>query len=448
MIVEIKVPSVGESVTEAILVQWFKNDGDMVTKGDPLYVLETDKVTLEVESEVNGVLKITVTEGATVAIGATVGTIDTEEADRLMLTVDVFSQVLQDPGLSGWNGLGLALQTYQKRAMRLIDLMADLSRRTGQRIPLWLVKGAYWDTEIKHAQVEGYSGYPVFTRKANTDVSYIACSRRVLADRQAFYPQFATHNAHTIAIITELAGNRLDYEFQRLHGMGEDLYGTVLSEKGFRRECRVYAPVGSHEDLLPYLVRRLLENGANTSFVNRIVDERLPVEQVAEDPIEKVATTDPVPHPAIALPRDLYGSTRLNSLGINLASEYELQALAGSMQAFIRSSWDVQPVLASGLQESGATRHNINPARLSDTIGQVRHTHAAEVDQAISDARAFTAEWDRTAASERASMLEKAADLMEENLPELMALCAREAGKTVHDSVSEIREAVDFLRYY
>ncbi len=375
-------------------------------------------------------------------------TIDTEEADRLMLTVDVFSQVLQDPGLTGWNGLGLALQSYQKRAMRLIDLLADLSRRTGQRIPLRLVKGAYWDTEIKHAQVEGYRGYPVFTRKANTDVSYIACSRKVLADRQAFYPQFATHNAHTIAIITELAGDRLDYEFQRLHGMGEDLYGTVMSEKGFRRACRVYAPVGNHEDLLPYLVRRLLENGANTSFVNRIVDERLPLEQVAEDPIKKVATTDPVPHPAIALPRDLYGSTRLNSRGINLASEHELQSLADSMQAFSRSSWDVKPVLASGLQESGATRHNINPARLSDTIGQIRQTRAAEVDQAISDARAFTAEWDRTTASERASMLEKAADLMEENLPELMALCAREAGKTVHDSVSEIREAVDFLRYY
>ncbi len=375
-------------------------------------------------------------------------TIDTEEADRLMLSVDVFSQVLQDPSLTGWNGLGLALQTYQKRAPALIDLLADLARRSGQRIPVRLVKGAYWDAEIKHAQVEGYQGYPVFTRKANTDVSFIACSKKVLNNRQAFYPQFASHNAHTIAIVTELAGDRLDYEFQRLHGMGEDLYGEVMSGEGFRHECRVYAPVGSHEDLLPYLVRRLLENGANTSFVNRIVDEALPVGVVAEDPVEKVAVTVPVPHPAIPLPRHLYGAARLNSRGVNLANESELSELAKAMQPFARATWDVNPILASGLQKDGKTLHNVNPASLSDTIGQIRETSSAELDQAISDARAFAIDWDRTPAGERASMLERTADLMEENLPELMALCAREAGKTVHDSVSEIREAIDFLRYY
>jgi len=277
-------------------------------------------------------------------------TIDTEEADRLMLTVDVFAQVLQDPSLKGWNGLGLALQTYQKRADALIDWLAELASRTGRRIPVRLVKGAYWDTEIKHSQVEGYAGYPVFTRKANTDVSFIACARKVLANRQAFYPQFATHNAQTIAVVTELAGDRLDYEFQRLHGMGEDLYGVVMSSKGFQHECRVYAPVGSHEDLLPYLVRRLLENGANQSFVNRIVDVNLPVEEVVEDPVGKVASTEPIPHPAIPLPRNLYGGERLNSLGVNLASESELKELALSMQPFAISTWEVQPLLASAMR--------------------------------------------------------------------------------------------------
>ena len=378
-------------------------------------------------------------------------TVDTEEADRLLLTLDVFGAVLRDSSLHGWNGLGLALQTYQKRAPAVIDWLADLSVSTGQRIPVRLVKGAYWDSEIKHAQVEGYRGYPVFTRKANTDVSYIACARRVLARRQAFYPQFATHNAHTVAAVTELAGDRLDYEFQRLHGMGEDLYGEVMKQQGFCHDCRVYAPVGNHEDLLPYLVRRLLENGSNTSFVNRIVDEELPVEEVVRDPIANVAATDPVAHPAIPLPRDLYGAERLNSAGVNLDSLTEARALAERMQPFARQHWDVRPLLASGPPDgagSGDCHDNVNPARRSDIIGQVRQASLEEVEQAIADARAFSDDWDRTPATERAAMLEKAAGLMEENLPEFMALCAREAGKTVQDAVAEVREAVDFLRYY
>ncbi|MCU0988435.1 MAG: bifunctional proline dehydrogenase/L-glutamate gamma-semialdehyde dehydrogenase PutA, partial [Xanthomonadales bacterium] len=320
---------------------------------------------------------------------------------------------------------------------------------TGQRIPVRLVKGAYWDSEIKHAQVEGYRGYPVFTRKANTDVSYIACARKVLARRQAFYPQFATHNAHTVAVVTELAGDRLDYEFQRLHGMGEDLYGVVMSQPGFRHTCRVYAPVGSHEDLLPYLVRRLLENGSNTSFVNRIVDDKLAIEEVARDPIQRVAATEPVAHPAIPLPDNLYGSERRNSAGVNLDSDTEVYALAEAMQPFARARWDVEPILASGLQKSGGEHHdNINPARLTEIVGQVRQINLEELEQAIADACAYSSEWDRRPGSERAALLEKAADLMEGDTPEFMALCAREAGKTVHDAVAEIREAVDFLRYY
>ncbi|MGD8580225.1 MAG: bifunctional proline dehydrogenase/L-glutamate gamma-semialdehyde dehydrogenase PutA, partial [Lysobacterales bacterium] len=362
-------------------------------------------------------------------------TVDTEEADRLMLTLDVFSAVLQDLSLAGWNGLGLALQTYQKRAHAVIDMLAGLSSKTGQRIPVRLVKGAYWDSEIKHAQVEGLPGYPVFTRKANTDVSYIACARKVLANRRAFYPQFATHNAHTIAAVTELAGDRLDYEFQRLHGMGEDLYGVVMKEEGFRHACRVYAPVGSHEDLLPYLVRRLLENGSNTSFVNRIVDEELPVEEVARDPLQLVAQTRPVAHPAIPIPKHLYGSERLNSTGVNFANTSEVEALAGRMQPFSQKRWDVEPILASGLTAGDGGRHdNINPARKTDLIGSVRLASLEEVDRAIGDACAFSAEWDGVPGSERAAMLEKAADLMEANGAEFMALCAREGGKTAHDA--------------
>ena len=377
-------------------------------------------------------------------------TVDSEEADRLMVLLDVFRHVLHSPELGDWQGLGLAVQAYQKRGLPVLKWLAEDARQLGKRIPVRLVKGAYWDTEIKHAQVEGYKGYPVFSRKHNTDVSYIACARFLLKNRTAFYPQFATHNAHTISAVTELAGDRLDYEFQRLHGMGEDLYGVVLENDQFHSACRVYAPVGSHEDLLPYLVRRLLENGANTSFVNRISDESLPVEEVAGNPIASVAETRPVAHPSIPLPRNLYGDVRLNSRGINLANETQMQALANDMQPFADKQWDVAPMLGQsigqGMDENSQV--NTNPARLSDRVGSVTNTSADEVDAAISLAAEKAGEWDAVPASERAAMLEKTADLMEENMPELMALCAREAGKTVNDAVAEIREAVDFCRFY
>ena len=377
-------------------------------------------------------------------------TVDAEEADRLLLALDVFAAVLRNQALQGWDGLGIAIQTYLKMAVAEIDLLTKLAKETGHRLPVRLVKGAYWDSEIKHAQVEGFSGYPVFTRKANTDVSYIACARRVLSRREAFYPQFATHNAHTIAVIAEMAGDRLDYEFQRLHGMGEDLYGEVLNRKGFTRACRVYAPVGSHEDLLPYLVRRLLENGANTSFVNRIVDETLPVEKVAEDPFARVRSTSPVPHPAIPLPAGIFFDQRLNSRGVNLASEDELLSLARRMQEFGNRKWSAGPLLAS---ESGsghdAEVHDVtDPSQENAVIGDVRFTTSDEVQQAIADAHAYASEWDSVPASVRADTLEKAADLFEANLPEFLALCAREAGRTIPDGISEVREAADFLRYY
>ena len=377
-------------------------------------------------------------------------TVDSEEADRLRPLLDVFEQVILDPSLKGWNGLGMALQTYQKRAPAVIDWLADLAARAQQRIPLRLVKGAYWDSEIKHAQVEGYDGYPVFTRKANTDVSYIACAKKVLGLRQAFYPQFATHNAHTIAAVTEMAGDRLDYEFQRLHGMGKDLYGVVMKETGYHHACRVYAPVGRHEDLLPYLVRRLLENGSNTSFVNRISDENLPVESVAEDPIARVVATRPVYHPAIPQPRDLFGKERVNARGVNLDSEREVRELSKAMQAFARRRYDVEPILAFRPAAPAEQNHedNLNPGRPADVIGHVREATIEEVDQAIAVARSFQPEWDRLRGAARAEILERAADFVEANTPEFMALAAREAGKTPHDTVAEIRETVDFLRYY
>jgi len=376
-------------------------------------------------------------------------TVDTEEADRLMLTLDVFASVFQESALAGWDGLGIALQSYQKRATSEINWLAALARRVGRRIPVRLVKGAYWDAEIKHSQIEGHRSYPVFTRKANTDVSYIACARELLARRQEFYPQFATHNAHTIAVVSELAGDRLDFEFQRLHGMGKDLYGTVMEAKGFHHACRVYAPVGNHEDLLPYLVRRLLENGSNTSFVNRIVDESLPLEAVVEDPIEKVARTRPAAHPQIPLPRDLYGPARKNSRGVNLANDMEVEALASRMQPFADRRWDVAPIVAFRSKNArGPSCENINPALLSETLGSVTAASSAQIDGAIKCASDFASQWDRTAPESRAERLEKAADLMEQRMPELMALCAREAGKTVPDALAEVREAVDFARYY
>ncbi|NNL95224.1 MAG: bifunctional proline dehydrogenase/L-glutamate gamma-semialdehyde dehydrogenase PutA [Xanthomonadales bacterium] len=374
-------------------------------------------------------------------------TVDAEEADRLLTNLDLFARVLRNPALEGWDGFGLAVQTYHKMSMAVFDALTSLATETGHRIPVRLVKGAYWDSEIKHAQVEGHPGYPVFTRKANTDVSFIACVRRVLANRSAFYPQFATHNAHTIAIITELAGDRLDYEFQRLHGMGEDLYGEVMEAPGFNHACRVYAPVGSHEDLLPYLVRRLLENGANTSFVNRIVDEKLPVEKVAEDPIAKVRETRPIAHPAIPLPLDLYGEARRNSEGLLLACESELERLAVEMQAFARHRWEAIP-LVEGDEDSGSALEVTNPARRSKQTGLVTQASEPQVDRAITIACKFAPSWDATPVNDRAAALERAADLLQSHRAELMALCVREAGKTIEDAIAEVREAVDFLRYY
>src|SRR6266480_4176570 len=272
-------------------------------------------------------------------------TIDAEEADRLEPMLDIVEALALAPELAGWDGLGLAVQAYQKRALPLVDWLADLARRANRRLMVRLVKGAYWDTEIKRAQERGLAGYPVFTRKVATDVSYLACAKRLFAAGRALYPQFATHNAHTLAAVLEMAGDRQDWEFQRLHGMGEALYDEIVGPDKMNRPCRVYAPVGGHEDLLAYLVRRLLENGANTSFVNRIVDEKLPIEEIVGDPAVRIRRLSTKPHPRIPLPKDLFGSERANSAGVDLTDTMRLIPLAETMTRAAAEAWDAAPLI-------------------------------------------------------------------------------------------------------
>jgi RHH-type proline utilization regulon transcriptional repressor/proline dehydrogenase/delta 1-pyrroline-5-carboxylate dehydrogenase len=373
-------------------------------------------------------------------------TIDAEESERLDPSLDLIEAAALDPSLAGWEGLGLAMQAYQKRALPLVDWLADLARRGRRRLMVRLVKGAYWDSEIKRSQERGLEGYPVFTRKVATDVSYLACARRLLAAPDAFYPQFATHNAHTLAAVLELAGNREDYEFQRLHGMGEALYDEVVGADKLGRPCRVYAPVGSHEDLLAYLVRRLLENGANTSFVNRIVDERAPIDELVADPVARLRRLPSKPHPKIPLPRDLFPD-RKNSRGIDLSDPLRLAELKPAIEAAAARPWRAAP-LVGGVELAGAERPAIDPADRRRRIGSVVEADDAAVEQALARADRAAASWDALGAARRADVLDRAADLYERQLPELMALIVREGGRTLPDALSELREAVDFCRYY
>ncbi|WP_372017512.1 bifunctional proline dehydrogenase/L-glutamate gamma-semialdehyde dehydrogenase PutA [Pseudoxanthomonas sp. 10H] len=379
-------------------------------------------------------------------------TVDAEESDRLELSLDLIEATFSDPSLDGWEGYGLAVQAYQKRAPFVVDFLADLARRVGRRIPVRLVKGAYWDAEIKRAQVEGQAGYPVFTRKQNTDVSYLACARRMFGHADAIYPMFATHNAQTIAAIRALANGR-DYEHQKLHGMGDDLYAEVVPADRLGVPCRVYAPVGSHEDLLPYLVRRLLENGANSSFVNRITDEDVPVSDLVQDPVAAVIGFDSagssIRHPRIPLPRDLYtqqGFDRDNSMGANFADDTELKALAERLNEHA-GPWRAAP-LVPGALPAGESLAVASPADRRQVVGHWQPADAATVQRALANAVAAQPAWDRTPAASRAAILEHAATLLEQRMPAFMALCVREAGKTLPDAVAEVREAVDFLRYY
>lgn len=373
-------------------------------------------------------------------------TVDAEEADRLDLSLEIIEAVFSDPGLDGWDGFGLAIQSYQKRCWYLIDWLANLARQHKRRLMVRLIKGAYWDSEIKYAQEGGLPGYPVFTRKAATDVSFLACVKKLLAASDVFYPQFATHNAHSLAAIVEIAGGK-DYEFQRLHGMGDTLYEQVVDpENGIAKPCRIYAPVGGHEELLAYLVRRLLENGANTSFVNRLADAEAPIESLIGDPCTALESVDATPHSQIPQPRDLYGVERVNALGIDLSDRYTLEGLADAMQLALDQQWTAAPTLAAkqGLQ----LQEVIDPANHQRVVGVVSHADAEHVEKALQTGFSAHAAWAAIPVAERANLLRKAADQLEQKMPRLMALLVREAGKTLPDAVSEVREAVDFCRYY
>ncbi|MFO0336160.1 MAG: bifunctional proline dehydrogenase/L-glutamate gamma-semialdehyde dehydrogenase PutA, partial [Pseudomonadota bacterium] len=375
-------------------------------------------------------------------------TVDAEEADRLEISLELLDGLLSDPALDGWDGLGLAVQAYQKRGPDVIRWLASRAAATRRRLNVRLVKGAYWDSEIKRAQERGLPGYPVYTRKVNTDVAYLACARLLLDAGDRIYPQFATHNAHTVATILETARGR-PFEFQRLHGMGEELYGVVTDPAGGGAPCRVYAPVGSHEDLLPYLVRRLLENGANTSFVNRSVDARLPAAEIAADPVAAVEALAVVAHPRIPLPPRLYGEERPNSAGANLADGRELEALARACAAALPAPRAAGPLVGGRDGEGHGSAIEIrSPAERTRLVGWVREAGDADVERALASAHAAFPAWDRTPAADRAATLERAADAFEARRAELVALCVREAGKSIPDSIAEVREAVDFLRYY
>lgn len=371
-------------------------------------------------------------------------TIDAEEADRLELNLDVFERVFTEPEISDWSGLGIVVQAYQKRALPLLRWLNELAASRGRSIPVRLVKGAYWDTEIKRAQTFGLEGFPVFTRKAHTDVAFIACSRQLLHESHYLYPQFATHNAHTIASVIELAGER-DYEFQRLHGMGLGLYNQVLDENE-KLKCRVYAPVGGHAELLPYLVRRLLENGANTSFVNRISHRDVSIEEVVADPIDVTRAHNCSPHPKIPLPRDLYGEERKNSLGVNFGDPLEVIRLEQEVARTRGQSFAACPLI-NGEEQPGTPQQTYSPVD-KQPVGAVDWAVPEQVARALAAARKGYARWHKRSAGERAQILERAADLLEQNRGTLIALCVAEGGRILSDADSEVREAADFCRYY
>jgi RHH-type proline utilization regulon transcriptional repressor/proline dehydrogenase/delta 1-pyrroline-5-carboxylate dehydrogenase len=376
-------------------------------------------------------------------------TIDAEEADRLELSLDVIEALATDPALEGFDGLGAVVQAYLKHAPRVVAWLAALARRSGRRLPVRLVKGAYWDAEIKRAQVDGMADYPVLTRKAHSDVAYLACARTLLASRDVIYPQFATHNAATLAAIVELAGEQRGYEFQCLHGMGEVLFDAVVGDPAIGVPCRIYAPVGTHETLLAYLVRRLLENGANTSFVNQVVDPAIDLEKLVADPVDIAAPFKGSRHPRIPPPGMLFPDRR-NSRGIDLADEGALRTLERALIAAAERTHEAAPMLAHDkpLQDNDARVPVRSPADTREIVGHVRCATPAEIASALDDAATAGRDWSATPAVRRAEILERAADLLEERAPAFIDLAVREAGRTIGNAIGEVREAADFCRYY
>ena len=378
-------------------------------------------------------------------------TIDAEEADRLELSMDIIEALARDDSLftrpdgSQWEGFGLAIQAYQKRGVPMCEWTARLARKYDRKFFVRLVKGAYWDTEIKLSQVGGFDDFPVFTRKLGTDVSYLACAEKLLACDDVIYPAFATHNAYTIGAIKAVAGSK-EFEFQRLHGMGEDIYGTLAQIEGnARTNVRIYAPTGTHKDLLAYLVRRLLENGANSSFVNRMADADVPVEELTTCPIADMKALKPYRNPSIPLPADIFPNRR-NSAGIDLSDPLVREPLMERLEKLDSKQWRAEPTFMSGADGEVAPINK--PHDLSAQVGTRRDALDFEVEEAITRAQAIQPGWNALGGDKRATLLEAAADLFEEHTDEFLSLCQREAGKTLQDAVLELREAVDFLRYY
>ncbi len=372
-------------------------------------------------------------------------TVDAEEADRLELSLDVIEAVFSHPELEGWEGFGLAVQSYQLRAPFVIDWLADLSKRHRRRLMLRLIKGAYWDTEIKISQVLGLKGYPVFTRKNNTDVSFIACAKRILSHPDCFFPQFGTHNAYSVAAVLEMLGESTDFEFQCLHGMGEPLYDQIV-EKNV--PCRIYAPVGTYKDLLGYLVRRLLENGANTSFINRLADEQTPIETILIDPVQRISNLSYKPHPHIPLPRFIYGKERLNSLGLDLSNSQTLSQLKNAMDHANREHYIAAPIINGNFIQTTAAEPVFSPTYNDRSVGDVYNATENDVENALTIASQASKAWANTPVQERAACLDYAAELFEKNMASLIALLCHEGGKQIADCLSEVRETVDFCRYY
>ncbi|SES98223.1 L-proline dehydrogenase /delta-1-pyrroline-5-carboxylate dehydrogenase [Nitrosomonas marina] len=370
-------------------------------------------------------------------------TVDAEESDRLDLSLDVFSAVFNCAELDDWPGLGIAVQAYQKRATHVIRWLAALARGQQRKIPVRLVKGAYWDSEIKRAQENGLAGYPVFSRKSATDISYLACARLLIDRSDCFYPQFATHNAHTVSVIMQMACRYEHYEFQRLHGMGEALY-QVIQRNHPGIVCRVYAPVGEYQDLLPYLVRRLLENGANTSFVHDMENPHIAVEEIITDP---VTVWQSGVQSELALPAALYGKQRCNSIGLNLADPQVLEQVKQSLNKLAHKQYQSFP-LVNGKTCTGQTNSVNAPHDNCHIVGEVIYADKTHVSDAFDAAETAFCDWRLRAVRERADCLLKAADLMEQQRMELVNLCMREGGRTIKDALAEVREAVDFCRYY
>ena len=373
--------------------------------------------------------------------------IDAEEANRLELSLDLMEALVSDPDLAGYKGIGFVVQAYQKRCPFVIDYLIDLARRNNQKLMIRLVKGAYWDSEVKWAQVDGMEGYPTYTRKVHTDISYLACARKLLDAQDAVFPQFATHNAYTLGAIYQM-GKGKDFEHQCLHGMGETLYDQVVGPQNLGRRVRVYAPVGTHETLLAYLVRRLLENGANSSFVNQIVDENISIDRLIKSPFDTIAEEGIHLHPALPLPRDLYGKDRLNSQGVDFSNETVLQNLQEKLNQASSEDFHAASIVNGEARNVGEAQPVRNPADHNDVVGTVSFADAALAQEAIGAAVAALPEWSAKPASERANCLRRFADLLEQHTPALMMLAVREAGKTLNNAVAEVREAVDFCRYY